>query len=61
MTDLKIVWRNPDPVRYRSRRRSCKQQKGRTLYILQEYMADGFFGYWTTISALEMLSGGRAA
>jgi hypothetical protein len=61
MANLKIVWRNPDPVRHRSRRRSCKQESDRTLYILQEFVADGFFGYWTTISALEMLSGGQAA
>jgi hypothetical protein len=61
MATLRIVWRNPDPVRHRSRRRSRQQENDRTLYILQEFVADGFFGYWTTISALEMLIGGRAA
>jgi len=61
MAILEIVWRNPRPVRYHSRRRSCKRESNRSLYLLQEFVADGFIGYWTTISALEMLPGGRAA
>jgi len=61
MTTLEIVWRNPNPVCHHSKRRSCKRGNKRTLYILQEFVADGDFGFWTTTSTLEILTGGRAA
>jgi hypothetical protein len=60
-TTLEIVWRNPDPVRHQSRRHSSKRERDRTLYILQEFVTRGNLSYWTTLSALEMLAGGRAA
>jgi hypothetical protein len=61
MTRLEIVWRNPNPLLHRSRRRSCRRASSRTLYLLQEFVAHGELRYWTTISALELLTGGRAA
>jgi len=61
MTTLKIVWRNPNPVCHYSKRRSCKRENERTLYVLQEFMAHGNLGFWMTVCALEMLTGGRAA
>jgi hypothetical protein len=61
MTKLEIVWRNPKPVRHHSRRHNRQRESERTLYILQEFVADGYVGHWATVSALEMLAGGPAA
>lgn len=61
MTTLEIVWRNPNPVRHHSRRHNSKHERDRTVYILQEFVTHGNLSYWTTLSALEMLAGGRAA
>jgi hypothetical protein len=61
MTTLEIVWRNPNSVRHHSRRHSSKHESDRTVYILQEFVTHGNLSYWTTLSALEMLAGGRAA
>jgi hypothetical protein len=60
MANLEIVWRNPDEVR-RHPRRHTPLEKGRTLYILQEFVGNDDLGYWTTISELEVLAGGLAA
>lgn len=59
-TNLEIVWRNPKPVPQR-RRHSFERVDGRALYILEEFVEDGHFGYWATISGLEVVLGGRAA
>lgn len=61
MTTLEIVWRNPNPVCQHSRRRSSKHESDGTVYILQEFVTRGNLSFWTTLSALEMLAGGRAA
>jgi hypothetical protein len=61
MTTLEIVWRNPNPVRHHSRRRNCKRESNRTYYILEEFVVHRNLYYWTTISALEIVTGGRAA
>lgn len=58
---MEIVWRNPRLLCSRFRRRSCERDGQRTHYLLQEFVDDGYFGYWTTISAFEVVAGGRAA
>ena len=58
---LEIVWRNADR-RSNCRRRHTFQPDGEhTRYLLQEYVADGYFSYWMTLSSLDVLPGGRAA
>jgi hypothetical protein len=58
---LQVVWRNPKAVGNHRRRHSVEQQKERVFYLVQELVEDGRFGYWTTISDLEVVAGGRAA
>jgi len=58
---LQLVWRNPKAVGIQRRRHSVEQQKERVFYLVQERVEDGRFGYWTTISDLEVVAGGRAA
>jgi hypothetical protein len=61
ISKLEIVWRNPNPVPV-NRRCYCLESAGeRPLYIQEEFLDDGHFGYWTTISDLEVMKGGRAA
>jgi len=57
---LEIVWRNPDTVRA-NRRHSFDGNGDPVRYILQEFVTDGELGYWSTISNLEVVEGGRAA
>jgi hypothetical protein len=62
MAKLEIVWRNPERVKHTTRRRhSLERGSNHALYVLQEFVDDGNLGYWTTISDLEVLVGGRAA
>lgn len=58
---LEIVWRNPRAVSFHPRRHTVEQQSDRVFYLVQELVEDGRFGYWTTISDLEVVAGGRAA
>jgi hypothetical protein len=58
---LEIVWRNIDRQSNRRRRHTFEPDGENTRYLLQEYVADGYFSYWMTLSSLEVLSGGRAA
>ena len=58
---LEIVWRNPNPMCTHRRRHSFERGGEHARYILQEFVNDGDFGYWTTISDLEVVAGGRAA
>jgi hypothetical protein len=60
-TTLEIVWRNPDPVPARRRRHNFEPGSERALYLLQEFVDNGYLSYWTTISDLEVVAGGRAA
>ena len=60
MTTLGIVWRNPSVPAHRSRHTFERLAEG-AMYILREFVRDGQLGYWTTISTLEVLVGGRAA
>jgi len=61
MAKVEIVWRNPEPVKHTLRRHSLQRDSNHALYVLQELVDDGNLGYWTTISDLEVLVGGRAA
>jgi hypothetical protein len=61
MATFEIVWRNPEPVKHTTRRHSLERSSNYALYVLQEFVNDGDLGYWTTISDLEVLVGGRAA
>jgi hypothetical protein len=56
-----IVWRNPYQVRRNRRRHSIENVGEHAIYILQEFVQDGDFGHWSTISGLEVVVGGRAA
>lgn len=58
---LEIVWRNIDRGSSRRRRHTFEPDGEHTRYLLQEYVADGYFSYWMTLSSLEVLAGGRAA
>jgi hypothetical protein len=58
---LEIVWRNADRRRHRRRRHTFERDGEHGRYLLQEFVADGYFSYWTTLSSLEVVAGGRAA
>jgi hypothetical protein len=60
-TTPEIVWRNPNPGRSHRRRHNFERTGERAVYILQEFVEDGWVGHWTTISDLEVVTGGRAA
>lgn len=59
MNTLRIVWRNPNAVGSHRRRHSFLQAKDCALYIMQEFVQDGLLSYWTTVSGLEVVTGGR--
>jgi hypothetical protein len=61
VTRLEIVWRNSNPVRRYLRRHCFKRTDERTLYLSLEFVGDGPTGYWTTLSGLEVVLGGRMA
>jgi hypothetical protein len=61
VTPLEIVWRNPQSPHSPPRRHSCERDGKHTHYLLQEFVDDGCCGYWTTISAFEVVVGGHAA
>lgn len=58
---MEIVWRNGKSVRSSRRYHSFQRESERDVYLMQEYVEDGRFGYWSTISDLEVVAGGRAA
>jgi hypothetical protein len=60
-TSLHIVWRNPNSVRRLPRRHTLEPPSQGSHYILQEFVQDGRLSYWTTLSDLEVVAGGRAA
>jgi hypothetical protein len=61
MAKFEIVWRNPEPLKHTPRRHTLERDSSHALYVLQEFVDDKYLGYWTTISDLEVLVGGRAA
>ena len=58
---LEIVWRNPNPVCGGPRRHNREYAAESARYVLQEFVYEGHVGYWTTITNLEVVVGGRAA
>ena len=58
---LGIVWRNPNTVRPHRRRHTLEAGRQGALYILQEFVENDYLSYWTTLSDLEVVLGGRAA
>ena len=58
---LEIAWRNPSPVIRRVRQHSLAGTGECAIYIQKEFVTEGQYGYWTTISELEVVVGGRAA
>ncbi len=61
IASMEIAWRNPNQVRQNPRRHSVERAGEHAIYILQEFVQDGQFGHWSTISGLEVVVGGRAA
>jgi hypothetical protein len=61
VAEPEIVWRNPNPVRPHRRRHSFVGTSEHLVYIMQEFIEGGQYGYWTTISGLEVVPGGWAA
>jgi hypothetical protein len=61
--ELKIVWRNPQPVRHIQRWESVTKAPDRSVYVVQEYILEGDHGdgYWATECELQVLRGGTAA
>ena len=60
-TKLEIVWRNPQKLSTSRRRHKFVREDGQNLYILEEFVQDGFLGYWSTLSNLEVVAGGKVA
>jgi hypothetical protein len=60
-TKLEIVWRNPQRVCTSRRRHTFVREGEQGLYILEEFVSDGYLGYWSTLSNLEVVTGGRVA
>lgn len=58
---LNVVWRNPNQLRTYRRRHSFEMSGRCGMYVMQEFVQDGVIGYWTTLSGLEVLAGGRPA
>lgn len=58
---LQIVWRNPEIVRPYRRYHNLHQAAKSAIYAVQELVEGGRFGFWATISDLEIVAGGRAA
>jgi len=55
---LRVVWRNSEPVRSSQRWERLKHGADSSLYLVQQFISLGDFGFWSTTSALQMLSGG---
>ncbi|HEV2115686.1 MAG TPA: hypothetical protein VGR48_06665 [Terriglobales bacterium] len=60
---LKIIWRNPQPVRHIQRWESVERAQDRSVYVVQQFVLDGEGGngYWTTECELQVIRGGTAA
>lgn len=58
---LEIVWRNPEAARPNRRYHSFQRASQNAVYVVQELVQDGRFGFWATISDLEVVPGGKAA
>lgn len=58
---LEIVWRNPKPPRRQQRWEQIKQDSETAHYVVQEFVSTSAGSFWTAMSSLEMIVGGRAA
>jgi hypothetical protein len=58
---LEIVWRNPKPPQRRQRWEQIKQDSGTAHYVVQELVSTSTGSFWTAMSSLEIVPGGRAA
>jgi hypothetical protein len=58
---LEIVWRNPNPPQRRQRWEQIKHDSERGHYLVQELVSTSAGSYWTALSNLEIVPGGRAA
>ena len=61
MAKLNIVWRNPETISPTLRKQTLDEQSDHDVYILQEFVQDGFLGIWIRICDFEVLAGGRRA
>ena len=61
--ELKIVWRNPQPVRHIQRWEPVEKAPEQSTYVVQEFVLDGEggHGYWATECQLQVIRGGTAA
>ena len=59
--NLEIVWRNPKPPQRRQRWEQIKQDSGTAHYLVQELVSTLDGSFWSAMSSLEIVSGGRAA
>src|SRR5215471_13301783 len=57
---LEIVWRNPKPPQRQQRWEQVNLLAGTACYLLEELVSNSIGSFWTTISSLEITSGGRA-
>lgn len=55
MTNIEIVWRNPQPVKQTQRKQSLEESSDHAFYAVQELVEDGYLSYWTTICDFEVL------
>jgi len=58
---LEIVWRNPQPSQRRHRWEQIKQDSATAHYVVQELISTSDGSFWTAMSSLEIVPGGRAA
>ncbi len=58
---LEIVWRNPKPPQRRQRWEQINQNSRTARYLVQEFVSTPIGSFWTTMSSLELVPGGRAA
>lgn len=59
--NLEIVWRNPQPPQRRQRWEQFKQNSGTAHYVVQELVSTSAGSFWTAMSSLEIVPGGRVA
>src|SRR5215469_9186644 len=53
---LDIIWRNPQPVQRRQRWEALKVGSNSSLYVIQEFLSTGEYGFWNTTCRLQVFS-----
>jgi hypothetical protein len=61
VSELKIVWRNPQLLQHPRRWQRLKSDSSRRLYVVHELIMNGRRRQWVYSSALEVLRGARTA